>query len=154
MSFASILSEPATQVPPIQDRIFVAAKSSQMPATEPISVNAKKVKLETEQYSPPAAPLTNAEPKPMPKRSETPITKPEPKAVTKPRKTLTAKEHESISRAMEAIESQPLSDVEESDFASEKERYTQKGRKRVLELEEEENVKRKVRAPCHDHGIC
>jgi chromatin-remodeling ATPase INO80 len=67
------------------------------------------------------------------------------KVVVKPRKTLTTTEHESISRAMEAIESQPLSDVEESDFAAEKEQYAQKGRKRALELVDVENGKRKVR---------
>jgi hypothetical protein len=45
---------------------------------------------------------------------------------------------------MERIDTQPLSDVEDGDFPAEHERYARKGRKRALELDEVENVKRKV----------
>lgn len=151
MSFASILSEPAVHLTPSQNNITLPAKSSQMAATESTSIKVHEVKLETEQASPAAVSSPPVAPKPMLDRKETSITEPVSKPVVKPRKALTAKEYESISRAMEAIDSQPLTDVEESDFAAEKERYAQKGRKRALELEEAEVVKRKVRALFDDH---
>jgi chromatin-remodeling ATPase INO80 len=146
MSFASILSEPATRATALQDNVPLASKPAQLPAAESPSLNTLKVKMEIEQNLPLVASSTDVASKPMLNGHELPMTESASKPTVKPRKYLTAKEHESISRAMEALESQPLSDVEESDFVGEKERYAQKIRKRALELEDVENVKKKVRA--------
>ena len=107
--------------------------------------------MEIEQTSPPAMSPALAATKPIRDRAEKTIAAPILKPLAKPRRSLTAKENESISRAMEVIESQPLSDVEGSEFATEKERYAQKCRKRALELEDVENSKRKVRVRGHNH---
>jgi len=149
MSFASILSEPATHTTPSQNKVQLpapVAKSSHMPDPES-TAKGQKVKMETEQASLASVSLPAAALKSVLDGNETSVTRPSLKAVVKPRKSLTTKEYESVSHAMEIIDSQPLSEVDEPGFAAEKERYAQKGRKRVLDLEEVENTKRKVRAP-------
>jgi chromatin-remodeling ATPase INO80 len=156
MSFASILSEPATHSTPSQNKVPLpapVAKSSHMPDPES-TTKGQKVKMETEQASMAAMSLPAATLKPILDGNETLVTRPSLKAPVKPRKSLTTKEYESISHAMEIIDSQPLSEVDEPGFTAEKERYAQKGRKRVLDLEEVENVKRKVCAPPTDWYRC
>jgi hypothetical protein len=153
MSFASILSVPATRATPLQDKVPLASKPAQLPAAESPSLNTLKVKMETEQNTPLLASSTDVAPQPMLNGHELPMTESASRPTVKPRKHLTANEHESISRAMEALESQPLSDVEESDFVGEKERYAQKIKKRALELEDVENVKKKVRAFKMTHDV-
>ncbi|KAF7513263.1 putative DNA helicase ino80 [Endocarpon pusillum] len=145
MSFASILSEPATRAIPAPNKIPLASKSSQITTVDSSSMKAAIVKMEIEQTTPPAMSPALAATKPVRDGADKTIAAPILKPLAKPRKSLTAKENEDISRAMEAIESKPLSDVEGSEFASEKERYGQKCRKRALELEEVENSKRKRR---------
>lgn len=145
MSFASILSEPATRAIPVQNKIPLASKPSQTTPVDTSSMKGSIVKMEIEQTTPPAMSPALAATKPGRDGADKTIAAPILKPLAKPRKSLTAKENESISRAMEAIESQPLSDVEGSEFGTEKERYAQKCRKRALELEEVENSKRKVR---------
>jgi chromatin-remodeling ATPase INO80 len=146
MSFASILSEPATRATALHDKAPLASKPAQLPAAESPSLNTLKVKLEIEQNMPLVASSTDVASKPTLNGHELPMTESASRPTVKPRKHLTANEHESISRAIEALESQPLSDVEEPGFVGEKERYAQKIRKRALELEDVENVKKKVRA--------
>jgi chromatin-remodeling ATPase INO80 len=144
MSFASILSEPATRVVPSQDKMLLASRPFQIPASDSNFDRPETVKMENQQDMPPAPPAAHVSPKPMLNGHEVSVTEPACKSAVKPRKALTAKEHENISRAMEAIESQTLSDVEESDFTVEKELYVQKTKKRAWEVEELENTKRKV----------
>ncbi len=151
MSFANILSEPATRSIPAQDRIPLASKSSQNTTVDPSSMKGPTVKMEIEQASPPAVSPASAATKSIRDIAEKTIAAPTLKPLAKPRKSLTVKENESISRAMEAIESQSPSDVEGSEFAAEKERYAQKCRKRALELEEVESSKRKVRVRGYNH---
>jgi chromatin-remodeling ATPase INO80 len=148
MSFASILSEPATHMTPSQNKAPLpasAAKSSHMLDPEP-TTKGQTVKIETEQALLAVVLLPATTLKLISDGNETPVTRPSLNVVVKPRKSLTTKEYESVSHAMEIIDSQQLSDVDEPGFAAEKERYAQKGRKRVLDLEEVENKKRKVRA--------
>jgi hypothetical protein len=144
MSFASILSEPATKAIP-QEKVPLGSKSSQMPAADSPSVKVDDVKMEVDHTMPMTASRAHATAQPVLNGREPSISDLAPKLVLKPRKSLTAKENESISRAMEALESQSVSDVEESDFPAERERYAQKSRKRALELDDAENIKRKVR---------
>ena len=143
MSFASILSEPATRATPSQDKMRSTPKATRLPPMDS-SIKVDKVKSEDDQALPPAASAAHSTPKPTMNGYGTSTTGLVVKPVTNPRKSLTAREHERISRAMEALDSQPLSDVEDSDFAAEKERYAQKSNKRALELEEIDNMKRKV----------
>jgi chromatin-remodeling ATPase INO80 len=152
MSFASILSEPATRATPSQDKMRLVSKSTQVPTMDS-SIKTDKVKLEDDQTLLPAASVAESTPKPTLNGHRISRTGSAVKPVTKPRKSLTATEYERISRAMEALDSQPLSDVEESDFVAEKEHFTLKNRKRALELEEVDNMKRKVRNAykCHQY---
>lgn len=145
MSFASILSEPATKTTPSQDKARLASKLSHMPPTESTPIKPEKVKVETDYNMTSAAPTAQAAPRRVLNGHERVLDGLAARAEVKPRRTLTIRELENISRAMNAIDSQPLSDVEGSDFANERTRYAHRRRKRALELEEVENVKRKVR---------
>lgn len=147
MSFANILSAPATRVTPSQNKVHLAAKSSPLPATDSFPVKALKPKPDAEETISPIVVPVHAVPRPMLNGHETSTIKSASERVVKPRMSLTTKELDSISRAMDVVESRLLSDVEDPSFAVEKERYTQKNRKRALDIEEAENVKRKVRVP-------
>ncbi len=153
MSFASILSEPATQVVPSQDKMRLASKAPQLPTVDS-SNRADEVKLEDDQTYPPTTSVPNSPRKPMLNGHVPSLTESSVKPPIRPRRSLTTQEHERISRAMEALDSQPLSDVEESDFATEKERFMEKTKKRALELEEVDNMKRKVRSAENHLDIC
>ena len=65
-------------------------------------------------------------------------------AVSKPRRTLTALENERVAKAIEDIDGLAFSDVESSNFDEEKELYKRKSKKRALEVDEIEIIKRKV----------
>ena len=71
---------------------------------------------------------------------------PSPRAViTKPQKVLSDQEVEAINKAMLDIDNAEKSDVEDApDFTDEHDRYILKGKKRVLEMERVETIRRKV----------
>ncbi|KAK5193031.1 putative DNA helicase ino80 [Exophiala xenobiotica] len=66
-------------------------------------------------------------------------------APAKPRKTLTELEADKVLKALNHVEEDPQSDVEDVGFYDQKERYKQKGRKRAAEISETELRKRKRR---------
>jgi chromatin-remodeling ATPase INO80 len=64
--------------------------------------------------------------------------------VAKSRRSPTEKDMEAINKVMAEIENSTKSDVESSGFENELERYVSKGKKRALETERTEAIKRKV----------
>lgn len=64
--------------------------------------------------------------------------------VAKSRRSPTEKDMEAINKVMTEIENSAKSDVESPGFENELERYVSKGRKRALETERTEAIKRKV----------
>ncbi len=68
----------------------------------------------------------------------------EPEIPAKPRKMLTAAETEKVTTALARIDDTPLSDIETGDFDVERERYTQRNKKRSRHLTESDGNQRKV----------
>ena len=62
----------------------------------------------------------------------------------KPRKMLTARENEKVSKALADIDEAVFSDIDTLGFDIERKRYLAKSRKRALEVDEVEMLKRKV----------
>ncbi|NJR31500.1 DEAD/DEAH box helicase family protein [bacterium] len=165
MSFASILSEPAAEAavpeklpsisaashPPPAEFVPIKSEKIQLnnhqdPQPDLVSIKSEKTQLDSDENPPSKESSAYVASEPRHNGKQTSVIESASKPAVKPRKTLTANEHERISRAIDAIESQPLSDVEDSEFADEKVRYTQRSRKRALDLEDAEDSKRKV---CH-----
>ena len=65
-------------------------------------------------------------------------------ALPKPRRVLTARENEKVAKALVHIDEAMLSDIDTLGFDMERKRYAAKSRKRALEVDEVETVKRKV----------
>lgn len=55
-----------------------------------------------------------------------------------------AGEHDAVMRAMDVLDSQAASDLDDPSFAAEKNRYQRKRKRRAWEHEEIEETKRKV----------
>jgi uncharacterized protein YprB with RNaseH-like and TPR domain len=141
MSFASILSEPATDI-----RTPAASSVSKNPRKSSISQKPSPAKVDNVKDSAQkreasaianygtsdvaAGPFINT-------NGYTP-------AYPKPRKVLTARENEKVSKALASIDEFVFSDVETTGFDAEEERYIEKGKKRALEVSEAETRKRKV----------
>ena len=145
MSFASILSEPATNVTPS------APKSSKKPSMSrkfsPVEVGIEKdaaQKRETSVIPVSEAPgFATGHSKRMNGYIPTP----------KPRKILTARENEKVSKALALIDEAVFSDVETAGFDAEEMQYLERSKKRALEVGEVEARKRKVCKGklCHDY---
>lgn len=67
-----------------------------------------------------------------------------PKAPRPPRKILSEKESEIVNKYMAEIDNAEKSDVEAPGFEKEQERYLLKGKKRALDVERAEGLRRKV----------
>jgi len=142
MSFASILSEPATSI--------------QTPPMAP-SVPKNLRKLPTSQKASPAK-IENAKDPAQKREASAAATygissglmhaNGYPPALPKPRRILTPRENERVSKALALIDETVFSDVETTGFDMEREQYNEKSKKRALEVSELEARKRKV---CKDN---
>jgi DNA topoisomerase VI subunit B len=141
MSFASILSEPATDArnPVVSSVPKNPRKSSTSQRPCPAKVDNVKDSAQKSEASTianygtsdlAAGPFINT-------NGYTP-------AYAKPRKVLTARENEKVSKALALIDEFVFSDVETTSFDAEEERYIEKGKKRALQVSEAETRKRKV----------
>ena len=142
MSFASILSEPATDVrtPTMTPSI---PKSSRNPSTSqnpsPAKIETAKDAAQKRETSVVAAyPTSDLATGPsIHLNGYTP-------AYSKPRRILTTRENEKVSKALVSIDEAAFSDVETTGFDAEKKQYIEKSQKRALEVDEVETRKRKV----------
>ena len=145
MSFASILSEPATKSHP-HSQSPIAVKVAQKPPSpgEASSAKAEKIEVSDEAHhkssvTSNAAFYETAQPLvrgPPSAKGHTPM--------LEPRRSLTALENERVNRAMAGIEDTALSDLESPEFDLGRHHCSQKAKKRALQCEEIENTKRKV----------
>ena len=139
MSFASILSEPATSIrtPTMAPS---APKNSRKP---PTSQKISSTKIENAKD---AAQKREASVATTYGTSSAPIhANGYPPALPKPRRILTPRENERVSKALASIDETVFSDVETTGFEVEREQYYEKSKKRALEVGELEARKRKVR---------
>jgi chromatin-remodeling ATPase INO80 len=148
MSFASILSGPAMEPKPS------ASKIVQVPSPELASIKTERIKIEDVPVHSPRSSNVNVESKPRPNGNRSPLVVAASKQALKIRKQLTAREQERITRAIDTIDSQALSDVEGPEFTLEEGQYAQRRKKRVLEVEDAENSKRKVRDVSAPRELC
>jgi len=145
MSFASILSDPTTPVPasimsptqikseiPMANANSVPVKSDATGATTEVHPDSREPGHLTPH--PPYAPST----------LDIPQTNGHVATTINPRRVLTAEENEKVSKFLNDIEDTSFSDIENRGFEQEMARYVAKRKKRVLEEDESENVKRKV----------
>lgn len=146
MSFANILSEPAAQARH-QDHSSAAARLSRKASTprksSPVKAENSKLFFDPHRHPSitPAAPVHEA---PSPLIEGTLQVNGYKASPPKPRRALTVRENEKVTKALAQIDDAALSDVDESIFVGEKERYMQKCKKRALEVDEVETTKRKV----------
>lgn len=75
----------------------------------------------------------------------------DPSKAPRPRKILSEKESEVVNKYMAEIDNAEKSDVEAPGFEKERERYLLKGKKRALDVERAEGLRRKVRFPLTSH---
>ncbi|KAL2825600.1 SNF2 family N-terminal domain-containing protein [Aspergillus cavernicola] len=166
MSFASILSGPTEERPPMK-RLSPLPGATPAPSAPP-SVNATSLsppppapipssKIRDLEPAPPAPP-SRLEKKPSTERrrrngekdqkgTEIPangITEPA-KTTRPPRKQLSERETEVINKIVNEIDNAEKSDVEAAGFTDEHERYLSKGKKRALDIERAEGFRRKRR---------
>lgn len=88
----------------------------------------------------PSAPLSIPETAPLSVRSNTP---PQARAPA-PRKTLSERDLEIINKISADIDNEEKSDMEAPGYEAEFERYVSKGKKRAMNTERNEGIKRKV----------
>ncbi|EAU30543.1 hypothetical protein ATEG_09406 [Aspergillus terreus NIH2624] len=179
MSFASILSGPTEDRPPprkpsppeVAPAPLALAPASAARQSPPLPISARAPPLSKEPEPAPVTPLPRLEKKPSsekrrrnvdqePKMGELSVPPtnglldPAKAAVqprAPPRKTLSERETEYINRVMAELDSMEKSDVESPGFEWELERYTAKGKKRAMDAERAESVRRKRRR--HDFLI-
>jgi hypothetical protein len=139
MSFASILSEPATSIrtPPMAP--LVPKNLRKPPTSQKVSLakteNAKDLAQKREAsvaatYGISSGLMIHANGYPP--------------ALPKHRRILTPRENEIVSKALASIDEIAFSDVETTGFDVEREQYNEKSKKRALEVGELEARKRKV----------
>jgi hypothetical protein len=138
MSFASILSEPATsiQTPAVAPS---APKNPRKPST-----SQKASPTKTENAKDPAQKRDALLGATYGTSSGMLQANGYPSALPKLRRILTPRENERVSKALALIDETAFSDVETTGFAAEKEQYSEKSKKRALEVGELEARKRKV----------
>jgi chromatin-remodeling ATPase INO80 len=145
MSFANILSEPATYQP-TRMQSPMPAKSTYEPSKDQPARIEKVGYLNCEGERPALAstPAVNGDSQVVEKIAQQ--TNGYSVAAPKPRRVLTATENEKIASALSKIDAAELSDVDDPGFEAEEALYSQKRKKRALEVDEIEAEKRKVRA--------
>lgn len=145
MSFASILSEPAATETAMEIKPVVPKPAT--PQKLDLPPQAAAIKQEHKEAPALLSPISQVKPAPLSNGHVLPaqtIEAPLPQNV-KPRKHLTASENERISKALELAEYQMAVDLDESAFGAEKEQYLKKRQKRALDLQDEDDNKRKRR---------
>jgi DNA helicase INO80 len=148
MSFASILSEPATDI----RTPTVAPSVPKNPRKQSTSQRPSPAKVEImkdtaqKREAPTVATYGTSDLATGPLVYTNGYTP----AYPKPRIILTARENEKVSKALASIDEAGFSDVETTGFDVEKEQYIEKSKKRALEVGEVEARKRKV---CK-HKLC
>src|SRR2546423_12221086 len=139
MSFASILSEPATSIrtPPMAPSV---PKNPRKPPTsqKPSPAKIDNAKDPTQKREASVAANYGISSGLMRANGY-------PPALPKPRRILTPRENERVSKALALIDETVFSDVETAGFDVEREQYNEKSKKRALEVSELEARKRKVR---------
>ncbi|KAL4942120.1 hypothetical protein BDV06DRAFT_169023 [Aspergillus oleicola] len=167
MSFASILSGPTEERSPPKRQSSPPGMASINSAAPPFSATSLSPPPPGAYHSKvrdiePAPPGSRLEKKPSTdKRRRTTdkdqrnaeasangVTEP-PKVVRPPRRILSEKETEMVNKCMADIDNAEKSDVEAPGFEKERERYLLKGKKRALDIERAEGIKRKRRR--HDY---
>lgn len=142
MSFANILSEPATNHPApavVSPLHSLHRKTSASQITSPINTAlAKDIPGDNET---PTSPILSAIDR---VQDELVHTNGYVATVPKPRRALTVRENEKVSKALVEIDDAVFSDVDTTGFDEERKRYITKSRKRALDVEEVETTKRKV----------
>ena len=141
MSFASILSEPATTIrtPTMAPSVPKASrKTSASQKTSPMNVDSAEDAAQERETSVVAAYGGSDVPAGLSIQMNGYTPAP------KPRKVLTAQENDKVSTALALIDEAVFSDVETSGFDAEKGQYLEKSKKRALEVGELETRKRKV----------
>lgn len=167
MSFASILSgpteeerppprrpspPPAQMAPPIAPPPPFSLHDPKLGELEPASVPAPLPRLEEKQG--PKERRRNVEPEPSvgdfsaphPANGAVPDVKKDPaqSRPPAPRKTLSERDLQVINKITVDIDNEDKSDVESPGFEAEFDRYISKGKKRALNTERAENIRRKV----------
>jgi hypothetical protein len=151
MSFASILSEPATDIrtPTVTPSV---PKNPRKPLTsqKPSPSNVENVKDTAERREASTVATYGTS---NPAAGPSVHTNGYPPTYPKPRRVLTTRENDKVSKALASIDEAMFSDVETLAFDAEEQRYMEKSKKRALAVDEVETRKRKV---CknklrHDH---
>jgi hypothetical protein len=144
MSFASILgpsnNEPAPK--PVETKPPRLSTPPPKPVAETRNLLEDPSVIEQQEADSPK-PLTNGDVQEQ-TDTDTVLVATRYAAPAKPRKTLTELEADKVLKALNHVEEDPQSDVEDVGFYEQKERYKQKGRKRAAEISETELRKRKV----------
>ena len=147
MSFASILSEPVAQAP--ASRMSPSPMKTSRRTTA--SAKASPIKLEKHKDSTEERPMSSITPVGIvngvakPVNGEAATSNGWAAPLPKPRRVLTACENDKVAKALAEINEAELSDLETAEFESERRRYQEKTKKRVLEVSEVEMTKRKRR---------
>lgn len=135
MSFASILSEPATSIQTPTMASSVPKGPRRPPASQKVSPAKTEYVKDPAQKREAAAYGTS---------SGLIHANGYPPTLPKPRRILTPRENEKVSKALALIDETVFSDVETTGFDVEREQYNEKSKKRALEVDELEARKRKV----------
>jgi|ERR1700722_12116711 hypothetical protein len=138
MSFASILSEPATsiQTPPMAPS--VPKNLRKPPTSQKVSLAKTENARDSTQKREASVAATYGISSGLIHANGYPPT------IPKPRRILTPRENEIVSKALASIDETVFSDVEITGFDVEREQYNEKSKKRALEVGELEARKRKV----------
>jgi hypothetical protein len=138
MSFASILSEPATSVRTPTMASSVPKNPRKPPTSQKVSpIKTENTKDAAQKRGASLAATYETSSGLMHANGYSP-------ALPKPRRILTPRENESISKALALIDETVFSDVETTGFDVERALYNEKSKKRALEVGELEARKRKV----------
>jgi hypothetical protein len=138
MSFASILSEPATSIRTPTMTSSVPKGPRKPPASQKVSPAKTENAKDPAQKREPSVAATYGTSGGLIHANGY------PPALPKPRRILTPRENERVSKALALIDETVFSDVETTGFDVEREQYNEKSKKRALEVGELEARKRKV----------
>lgn len=166
MSFASILSGPAEEAPPKRQSPPLEAAApapmtseSALKARSPVPIAASISQPKIKEQDPDSAPSLSSikadmRPSSTERRLRTGELEPTvstpinanglPTRAAPARKLLSERDNEAVNKLMAEIDNADKSDVEGPGFEGEMERYQARGRKRVIDAEKAESVRRKV----------